>query len=150
MPQSLVYNYIHFVTSTKHRQPLILPDIQDKLYAYIAGICTQLESHALQIGGIEDHIHILCLLSKKISLVDFAQEVKQRSSKWVKTQGKEYHSFQWQAGYGAFSVNPKQIDIVKQYIIRQKEHHSKSTFQDEYLLFLKQYGVDFDERYVWD
>ena len=150
MPQSLTYNYIHFVTSTKYRQPFILPEIQDKFYSYIAGICTQFESHALQIGGIEDHIHILLLLSKKITLVDFVQEVKQSSSKWIKTQGEAYQNFQWQGGYGAFSVNPREIETVKKYIKNQKEHHAKKTFQEEYQAFLSQYCIEYDERYIWD
>lgn len=150
MPQSLAYNYIHFVTSTKNRQNLILPHIQDKLYGYIGGICKTLESPALQIGGIEDHIHILTVLSKKVSLVTFAEEVKKGSSKWMKLQGEEFENFYWQGGYGAFSVNPKETEIVKRYIQNQKEHHSKKTFQDEYRAFLKQYDVPYDERYVWD
>lgn len=150
MPQSLTYNYIHFVTSTKYRQPLILPDVQDKLYAYMAGICTQLDSHALQIGGIEDHIHILFLLSKKITLVSFAQEVKQSSSKWIKTQGEAYQNFQWQGGYGAFSVSLRAVDIVKKYIQNQKVHHAKKTFQDEYRKILVKNNISYDEQYIWD
>lgn len=150
MPQSLAYNYIHFVTSTKHRKPLITPEIQENLYGYIAGICKKLESPAIQIGGIEDHIHILVILSKKISLINFVEEVKKGSSKWMKTQGEQFQNFYWQEGYGAFSVNPREVDVVKKYIQTQKEHHSKKTFQDEYRAFLKQYNVPYDERYVWD
>ena len=150
MPQSLAYNYIHLVFSTKYREHTILPEIEPKLYAYIAGICKNLESPALQIGGITDHIHILFVLSKKITLIAFVEEIKKRSSKWIKTQGTQYHNFYWQGGYGAFSVSPKQVDTVKYYIANQKEHHQKKTFQHEYLAFLKEYNVEYDERYVWD
>lgn len=150
MPQSLAYNYIHLVFSTKYREHTILPEIEQKLYDYIAGICKNLESPAIQIGGITDHIHILFVLSKNISLVSFVKEIKTSSSKWIKTQGKQYDNFYWQGGYGAFSVSPKKVDIVKRYIANQKEHHSKQTFQKEYITFLKEYNIEYDERYVWD
>lgn len=150
MPQSLSYNYIHLIFSTKNREHSIHPDIEQRLYEYMAGICKNLESTAIQIGGYTDHIHILFLLSKKITLIKFVEEVKKSSSKWIKTEGSEYANFYWQGGYGAFSVNPKQVEIVKEYILNQKEHHSKKNFQQEYLKFLKDYDVDYDERYVWD
>ena len=141
---------MHLVFSTKNREPNIHPDIEQRLYEYMAGICKNLESTAIQIGGYTDHIHILFLLSKKITLIKFVEEVKKSSSKWIKTQGSQYANFYWQGGYGAFSVNPKQVEIVKQYILNQKEHHSKKSFQQEYIAFLKEYNVDYDERYVWD
>lgn len=150
MPQSLAYNYIHLVFSTKYREHTILPEIQQKLYDYIAGICKSLESPAIQIGGITDHIHILFILSKKRSLISIVEEVKKSSSKWIKTQGIEYNNFYWQGGYAAFSVNPKQVQIVKRYIQNQEEHHRKKAFQKEYITFLKQYKIEYDERYVWD
>ena len=150
MAQSLAYNYIHLVFSTKHREHTILPEIEDKLYGYISGIGKNLDCQILKIGGISDHIHILFTLSKKVSLSAFVEEIKKSSSKWMKTQGSQYANFYWQSGYGAFSVSPKQVDTVVKYIATQKEHHSKKTFQQEYLDFLKQYNVDYDERYVWD
>ncbi len=150
MPQSLAYNYLHFITSTKHRQAFILPGVQEKLYSFIAGICKNLESPAIQIGGVEDHIHILTILSKKITLIDFVEQVKKESSKWMKLQGAQYSNFYWQGGYGMFSVNPREVDVVTNYIKTQKEHHQKITFQDEYRAFLKQYQIPYDEKYVWD
>lgn len=78
------------------------------------------------------------------------EEVKSHSSKWIMTKGEDYHNFYWQDGYGAFSVNPSQVDTVIAYIINQHEHHSKKSFQDEYRAFLKKYTVEYDERYVWD
>jgi putative transposase len=104
----------------------------------------------LQIGGIADHIHILFKLSRKVSLAVFVEEIKKSSSKWAKTQGMGYGNFYWQNGYGAFSVNPKQVDVVTEYILKQKEHHARKTFQQEYIEFLTQYKAEYDERYVWD
>ena len=108
------------------------------------------ECHPIKVGGYTDHIHILCMLSKKITLMKLLEEVKSHSSKWMKTKGDDLKKFYWQNGYGAFSVNPAQVDTVINYIANQKEHHSKKTFQDEYRGFLKKYKVDYDERYVWD
>ena len=150
MGQSLVQNYIHLVFSTKHRQPFIQPPVEQELHSYLGGICNKLECQPIKVGGYIDHIHILCKLSKKIALMKLVEEVKSHSSKWIKTKGEDYHNFYWQDGYGAFSVNPSQVDTVIAYIINQHEHHSKKSFQDEYRAFLKKYTVEYDERYVWD
>ena len=150
MNQSLVKNYLHIVFSTKHRQPLILPSIEKELYSYLGGICNNFECQVIKIGGHKVHIHILCLLSKKTALIKLVEQLKSNSSKWIKTKGSEYSNFYWQDGYGAFSVNPSEVDIVINYIENQKEHHSKKTFQEEYLAFLNKYKVEYNEHYVWD
>ena len=150
MGQSLVKNYIHIVFSTKHRQHLIHPPVEDELHRYLGGTCKKLECHPIIVGGYTDHVHILCMLSKKIALMKLVEEIKSHSSKWIKTKGEAYLNFYWQDGYGAFSVNPKDVDVVKAYIANQKEHHSKKTFQSEYRAILNKYEMDFDERYVWD
>lgn len=150
MGQSLVKNYLHIVFSTKLRQPLILPEVEDSLFRYLGGVCRNLDSPSLVVGGYMDHIHILCLLSKKITLAKFMEELKIESSKWMKLQSPLLWNFYWQDGYGAFSVNPAQVDIVIRYIKNQRQHHQRKTFQDEYRAFLKKYKVDYDERYVWD
>ncbi len=150
MGQSLVKNYVHIVFSTKQRQNLIHPPFESELHNYLGGICNNLECQPLKVGGYTDHVHILCMLSKKISLVKLLEEMKAHSSKWFKTKHESLSNFYWQDGYGAFSVNPKQVDIVTAYIVNQHRHHSKKTFQDEYRTFLKQYKIDYDERYVWD
>ncbi len=149
MGQSLVKNYIHIVFSTKHREPLINDSIEEELHGYLGGICNNLECQVLIVGGYTDHIHILCKLSKKISLMKLMETVKSHSSKWIKTKGQDYTSFYWQDGYGAFSVNPDEVELVRNYIANQKEHHSKESFQDEYRAFLEKYNVEYDERYVW-
>lgn len=150
MGQSLVKNFMHIVFSTKHRKHLIDSSIETELYSYLGGICNNLECQVIKIGGFTNHVHILCLLSKKITLAKLLAEVKANSSKWIKTKDEKYHNFYWQDGYGAFSVNPAQVQIVANYIANQKKHHTKSTFRDEYKSFLDEYGVEYDERYVWD
>jgi putative transposase len=151
MGQSLVKNYVHIVFSTKYRQPLITENIENKLWAYMSGICKEMQSPTLQIGGYNDHVHILCKLSQKVALMKVLEEVKGHSSKWIKTQDEQFENFYWQNGYGAFSVNPSQVEVVKSYILNQKIHHAqKMTFQEEYRALLKKYNIEYDERYVWD
>jgi len=150
MAQSLVRNYIHLVFSTKHRHPFIDVSIENELFKYLGGVCNKLECQPIIVGGHTDHVHILCLLSRKIALMKLLEEVKSHSSKWIKTKGDSYKNFYWQDGYSAFSVNPKEIDVVIKYIANQKTHHSKKTFQTELLQFLREYHVDYDERYIWE
>lgn len=150
MGQSLVKNYVHIVFSTKYREPSIRPPYDQELYAYLGKICRALESPALKIGGYFDHVHILCMLSKKIALMKLLEELKSHSSKWMKSKDESLQHFYWQNGYGAFSVNPSEVGAVEAYISRQHEHHRLKGFQDEFRLFLKKYQVEYDERYVWD
>ncbi len=150
MPQSLSKVYTHIIFSTKHRKNLIDDQIENDLYNYIGGICKDLECNPIQVGGHKNHIHLLCLLSRKIAQMRLVQEVKQGSSKWVKTMDDRYADFYWQDGYGVFSVSPKRVDTVIEYINNQRIHHQKMSFKDEYRKFLKNCGIDFDERYVWD
>ena len=102
------------------------------------------------VGGHEDHVHILCMLSRKVALMKLIEEVKSHSSKWIKTKGSEYEKFYWQNGYGGFSIHPDQVEIIKNYISKQEEHHKKTLFKEEYRSFLNKYNVEYDERYVWD
>lgn len=150
MGQSLVKNYVHIIFSTKHRKPLIKAPFESELHAYIGGICRQLESPAVAVGGYFDHVHILCMLSKKLALMTLVQKVKVNSSKWIKTKDPSLENFYWQDGYGAFSVNPNQINGLIQYIKNQHIHHSKVQYEKEYLDFLIKYKMDYDERYLWD
>jgi len=150
MSQSLVKNYLHIIFSTKYRQRLISNAVEDELYAYIGGLCKKMDCQPIKIGGYENHVHILCMLSKMMTLIKLMQEVKSASSRWIKTIHPHLQNFYWQDGYGAFSVNPSETEIVIRYISNQKVHHQKLTFQDEYRAYLKKYGVEYDERYVWD
>jgi putative transposase len=150
MGQSLTKNYLHIVFSTKLRQPLITEDIENELFAYLGGICNELECKPIKIGGYLDHIHVLCNLSKKIALAKFMELLKANSSKWIKTKGNEFGNFYWQDGYGAFSVSEKDLPAVVNYISNQKEHHKNKDFKNEFRSILKKYNVEYDERYVWE
>jgi len=150
MGQSLVQNYLHITFSTKYRQPLILPVVEDELHDYLGGVCNKLECQVIKVGGYTDHVHILCMLSKKIALMKLLEEIKSHSSKWMKTKGDDFRDFYWQDGYGAFSVNPREIETVVAYIANQHQQHAKKSFQEEYRDFLKKYNVTYDERYVWE
>lgn len=150
MPQSLVRNYIHITFSTKHRFPFIDDSISEELFSYLGGICTHLECYPVQVGGYRDHIHILCLLSPKVALMNLIEKLKSKSSKWIKTKGVQYTNFYWQRGYGTFSVYPHETDVVKAYILNQEKHHKDKSFKNEYLSYLHKYHIDYDERYVWD
>ena len=150
MGQSLNKIYVHLVFSTKHRQPLIGDSIKEELFSYLGGICKNLECNPIQVGGNKDHVHVLFLLSKKIALMDLIEKVKSNSSKWIKTKGIEFENFYWQNGYGAFSVNPTEIEIVKNYIINQRKHHETVTFKSEFLDILEKHEMEYDEKYLWD
>ena len=149
MGQSLVQNYLHLIFSTKNRLPLIFPPFEEELHSYLGGICNKKDCVPLKIGGYTDHVHILCKLSKKVTVMNLLEDVKSHSSKWIKTKSQGLEKFYWQDGYGAFSINPTQVDDVIKYIVNQKEHHKKVSFQSEYRAFLKKYHVEYDERYVW-
>jgi|SRR5438105_13291987 len=151
MAQSLTQIYLHIVFSTKDRRPhLQNKDFRLKLHAYLAGICKNLESPALIIDGVEDHVHVLCRFSKNMALADFLRELKRDSSKWIKTESRELADFHWQAGYGAFSISPSHVDALTTYIANREKHHQRETFQDEFRRLCRKYGVAIDERYVWD
>lgn len=150
MAQSLAKILVHIVVSTKGHRPFLDANIRSELYAYLAGIFNAKDSHAIKIGGVENHIHIFCTLPKCVSLADMIEEFKKSSSKWVKTKGQQYESFYWQNGYGAFSVSQSDADRVIKYIETQEEHHRKTSFEEEFRAFLKKYQVRYDERYVWD
>jgi putative transposase len=150
MPQSLSSILIHLIFSTKNREPFLTREIDAELYAYMASIFKAMKSPALIINGTSDHIHTLFALSRVVTIASLVEEVKTESSKWIKTKGRQFRNFHWQSGYGAFSIGQSQVPTVKRYITRQKQHHRRMSFQDEYRNFLKVYKVEYDERYVWD
>ena len=150
MPQSLSSVLIHLVFSTKLREPFITPAIEPELHKYLATVFRGCDSPALSIGGDRDHIHALLALARTWAVADVVEEVKTSSSKWIKTKGREFRQFHWQAGYGAFSIGQSNVAALKRYIAGQKEHHRRRSCQDEYRALLKKYDVDYDERYVWD
>ena len=150
MPQSLSRILIHLVFSTKGRERFLTSAIQTELHPYLAGTLDNMECPSLQVGGAEDHIHLLFGLSRTRTVAEVVEKVKTSSSKWIKSKGVEFAQFHWQSGYGAFSVSQSHADAVIAYIRNQAQHHQTVTFQEEYRRLLERYKVDFDERYVWD
>ena len=150
MPQSLSKVYVHIIFSTKNRLNTIDKIIESSLYEYIGGICKGMECNPLIVGGHKNHIHVLCLLSRKVTQMKLLEEVKKQSSKWIKTKGQQYQKFYWQDGYGIFSVKPSETNSVVDYIRKQEEHHEQKSFKDELRGLLSKHKVDYDERYLWD
>jgi putative transposase len=151
VPQSLSNVLVHITFSTKERRPSLHDaDLRDEMQRYLAGISNHLDCPTIIVGGADDHVHLLARQARTISLADWIKELKRGSSVWIKTKGAAHESFQWQTGYGAFSVSQSQSDRVRQYIAGQDEHHRKTSFQDEFRAFLRRHGIEFDERFVWD
>jgi putative transposase len=149
MAQSLSQILLHLIFSTKDREPIVPAELQDELYRYLASACDAHASHAYRIGGMPDHVHIVCTLPRIVTVSKLLEEIKKSSSKWIKERDRRCAGFTWQSGYGAFSLGQSQLDAVIQYIERQKAHHAKKTFKEEFVEFLQKYKVDYDERYVW-
>jgi putative transposase len=141
--------HYHLVFSTKNRIEWITPDIEKRVWAYIGGIARKHKMTALQVGGVDDHIHALVMSPPTLSPSQMAQYLKGESSKWIHETFPALHDFAWQEGYGAFSVSKSNLEAVVQYIQKQREHHQKQSFQEEYLGLLQKHGIDYDERYVW-
>jgi putative transposase len=148
MPQSLSNILLHVVFSTKGRRRFNAAELEDELWRYLAATCTAQGCQAHRVGGTDDHVHIVCGLARTLPVSKLLVEVKTTSSKWMKTKG--VPGFGWQNGYGAFSIGQSQLQDVVGYIARQKEHHRRLTFQEEYREFLRKHRVEYDERYVWD
>src|SRR5262245_18917801 len=151
MSQSLSRIYLHIVFSTKGRRRYLQDyALRIELHNYLGGTCRNLECPTLVNGGVEDHVHILCRLSRTVTVADLVRELKRESSKWLKTKSRELFDFHWQDGYGAFSISPGHVEKLRAYIATQEAHHREESFQDEFRRLLRLYGVEWDERYVWD
>lgn len=146
MSHTYAANLIHCIFSTKERAPLIPPDRQEELWAYVLGIARNMNFKVLAIGGVTDHLHLLLSLPPKMNLAKVMCDLKTNSSKWMRESGA---NFAWQEGYGAFSVSPSRIADVQRYIRNQGEHHKKRNFEQEFMDLLKKSGVEFDEKYVF-
>ena len=151
MPQSLSAVYLHLVFSTKDRRPFLRDKtVRDALHAYMGGVSKTLDCPPLIVGGVEDHVHLLCRFGRTITQAEWVKELKRVSNGWLKEHGRAYADFEWQGGYADFSVSQSNLEQVKQYIASQEEHHRKTTFQDELRTLLRKHEIEFDERYVWD
>jgi len=141
--------YIHCVFSTKNHHKTITEDLRERLWSYMGGIARQNTISILTIGGIEDHMHLFLSFPPSISISEALQRIKGGSSHWVHTNFPFRRNFGWQEGFGAFSVSPCRVEATIDYIKGQKEHHRKRTFMEEYLELLREYGIEYDERYLW-
>lgn len=149
MSQSLSKIYVHLIFHVKSNMCLIQRVDEPELYAYIGSVIKLSKSIPICINGTNDHIHVLCIMSKNISLANLLEDIKRNSSRWIKTKGSYYQNFAWQGGYSGYSVSQSKVEIVEKYIHNQKEHHKNQLFREEYLQFLKENGIDFNEEYLW-
>ena len=149
MASSLVKIDVHLIFHVKTTGCNMHKDDLPRIFQYLGGIINGLNGIPIEIGGTEDHVHLLTSLPKTMALTDFVREIKAHSSVWIKQLNHHYKQFAWQDGYGAFSVSPTLLDKTIEYIRKQEEHHKKRNFQEEYKLFLEAYGIKYDERYVF-
>lgn len=149
MAQSLSKIYVHLIFHIKTTSPQIRDKEVERIHSYIGMLVNATECSVIQVGGVSDHVHILFVLSKNVCLMHVVEEVKRNSSRWIKSLDAHYAKFEWQGGYGAFSVSQSVVDKTLQYIKRQREHHKKQTFREEYIEFLKTYNVDYNDGYVF-
>ena len=143
---SFVSCLLHCVFATKERRPLILPGLQTRLWPYLGGIARESNLKALAIGGVPDHVHILLSQPATLSVAKSIQLLKGNSSKWIHDNFKEHRDFEWQEGYGAFSIGISGIKATTKYIQNQSDHHRKLTFRDELEVFLKKHGMEYIDR----
>jgi len=146
---SYISSYFHCIFSTKDRRALIRPELRERLWPFLGGIARQNKMKAIEIGGVEDHIHILLSLPSTMAISKALQLIKGGSSKWIHETFPEQRLFAWQEEYGAFSVSVSQLDKTIEYIKGQETHHRKMTFQEEFLALLKKHHIKYDERYLW-
>jgi REP element-mobilizing transposase RayT len=146
---SYISSYFHCVFSTKERRRLITPELRERLWPFLGGIARQNKMKAIEIGGVEDHVHILLSLPSTMAVSKALQLIKGGSSKWIHETFPKQHGFAWQEEYGAFSVSVLQLDKTIEYIQGQEAHHWKMTFQEEFLALLKKHRIEYDDRYLW-
>jgi REP element-mobilizing transposase RayT len=140
---------IHALFSTKDRHPWLSPEVRDEVFRYLGGTINELGGQSLLVNGPRDHIHMLFELPRTLSIAATMEKTKSHSSGWLKERWPDLRAFGWQTGYAAFSVSKSQAEHVKRYIGNQEEHHRKISFQEELLAFLKEYGIEYDPRYVF-
>ena len=138
----------HIVFSTKDRRPLITPEYEPRIYDYIGGTVRSLGGVCLELNGTEDHIHLLTKLRPDRAVSDALRDLKANASGWMHDVFPELEHFSWQRGYGAFTVSQSNVDDVRRCVAKQKEHHLKVSFRDEFIEFLKANGIEYDERYI--
>jgi len=146
---SYIYNVVQFVWGTANREPLIRKSWRDRLHGYIGGILEKKKAKLLAAGGIEDHIHVLVSLPATISLSEAASAMKANSNRWIHENAPQAKGFEWQEGYGAFTVSKSVEPSIKTYIHNQEEHHRRWRFTEEFVVLLEKHGIPYEERYLW-
>ena len=141
--------FYHFVFSTKERAKFIFPDIEDRVWSYIGGIAKNHKMSAVQVGGIEDHVHALLMTKPSWAPSNIDQLLKGESSKWIHEEFSDLRRFGWQDGYAVFTVSKSIVPKVIEYIKDQRIHHSSKSFEDEYLELLQLHGVEYDDRFLF-
>jgi putative transposase len=149
MAHSYTNILMHYIFTTKNREKVITKELQERLWAYMGGIARENKMKALCIGGVMNHVHLLLSLPATLSIAKAIQLIKGGSSMWVHDTFPEFKHFNWQEGYGAFSVSVSRVDETIAYINNQEEHHRIKSFQEEYIAFLIKHGIEYDERYLW-
>jgi len=149
MPHTLVGLYVHVVFSTKNRAPWITTEIERGLYPFVGSVVRRLDCVLLASNGTADHSHLLLSLVATANIAALVREVKKSSSRWIKESFSSATEFGWQDGYGAFSVSESNLDRVRSYIARQKEHHARKSFEDEYRSLARKHRLAFDERFLF-
>jgi len=150
VPQSLSFVLVHLVFSTKDRRPFLKDGIRTEVHAYLASVLNGSDSICVRIGGVADHVHIALFIARTESISRVVERLKVSSSKWIKAKGPEFGKFSWQRGYAAFSVGLSDRAALVRYIDSQATHHQRRDFQAEMRVMFAKYGVEFDEKFVWD
>lgn len=141
----------HAVFSTKNRQRWISSEFETRLFAFMGGtVREKCEGVLLAANGTEDHVHLLLGLHQTKSIANVVRDVKSNSSRWIHQTFPDYADFEWQGGYGAFTVSVSQREKVKRYIARQKTHHGDVSFETEFIILLDAHEIEYDKRYVFD
>ncbi|HZH31831.1 MAG TPA: IS200/IS605 family transposase [Pyrinomonadaceae bacterium] len=142
--------HVHFIWSTAGREPWIAPEWRGRLYGYLGGVLREKNATLISAGGMSDHVHLYVSIPSTVTLAEVVGAMKANSSRWIHETFPEQRAFAWQKGYGAFSVSKSGEEQLLEYIRRQEEHHRHRGFKDEYVSFLKRYGVEYDENYLWE
>ncbi|HAK76106.1 MAG TPA: IS200/IS605 family transposase [Runella sp.] len=142
--------YLHIVFSPKRREALIHPSWEERLYKYITGVVQSRGNKMLAIGGMPDHIHLFIGLKPVENISDLVKEIKNQTNTFINTEHLCPHRFDWQNGYGVFSHSRSQLNTVCQYILNQKIHHQKKTFQAEFLKMCEDFGIEIGKKHFFD
>ena len=149
-PGAFTQLLVQIVFAVKHRQAMLHKDIRGKVFRYMSGILTEMKHKSLIVNGVSNHVHILIGLNPSITISDTVHGVKRSSSLFINKEGLCSQKFAWQEGYGAFTYNRSQLSNVYNYILKQEQHHQKTTFREEYLQFLEYFDIKYDKRYLFD